>query len=294
MKGVRNLPGISLWMALSVAVAGTPEPPPLHHPVGVPVPETMKVPEAFPLSEDGRIVCKTCHGIEGIEEIPFDEVDRDAPEFHRGGPYRRLLDFCLRCHEPKAYARPNLHQMLDREGNHDEERCRLCHREVPDPKQEVERGELKFRLPPQRLCYGCHLEAPHLNALNHQVEPDEAMRERMAQAERELGVTLPLDPEGRIMCATCHAPHQRGVIDPAHPAGRQVADTDLEEGITYREHPWNRVFQADKRERLEALARETGERYALQYRRLKTEVLLRLPAKDGTLCLACHRLEDRP
>jgi len=28
------------------------------------------------------------------------------------------------------------------------------------------------------------------------------------------------------------------------------------------------------------------------YQRLKNEVLLRLPAKDGTLCLSCHEFEN--
>jgi len=275
------------------AGAGEKELPPLHHVVEVAVPDGMTIPEAFPLSDDGRIVCKTCHGIEGIGERPFDEVDRDAPEFHRGGPYRRLLDFCLRCHDAKAYDRPNIHKLLDDEGGYDEEACRYCHREVPDPAREIPFAELRFRLPPQKLCYGCHLKTPHLNALNHQVEPDREMRERIERAERELGVILPLAGDGTIMCATCHAPHQYGLIDPQRPAGRQVADADLDTGVTYREHPWDRVFRADKRARLDALAREDGERPTLEYRRLESEVLLRLPAKDGTLCMACHRLEDR-
>ena len=266
--------------------------PPLHHVVDVAVPDGMSVPEAFPLSADGHIVCKTCHGIEGIEELPFDEVDRDAPEFHRGGPYRRLTDFCYRCHDEQAYRRPNIHELLDEQGGYDEKACEYCHRKAPDPKQvEIRPDDLKLRLPSRKLCYGCHLKTPHLNALNHQVEPDEEMRKRIEQAERAHGVILPLDPDGRITCVTCHTPHPRGVIDPERPAGKQVADTDLEEGITYREHPWDAVFREDKRERLARMAEEVGTRYTLTYRRLVKEVLLRLPAKDGTLCLACHEFE---
>jgi len=280
-----------LLLAFSVA-AEQRKLPPLHHVVEVRVPEGMEVPKEFPLSAGGRIVCKTCHGIGDIEELPLDQVDRDAPEFHRGGPYRRLTDFCYRCHDKRDYSRPNIHKLLDDRGEYDEKACEYCHRKVPDPQQETIRFEdLAFRLPPRKLCYGCHLKTPHLNALGHQTEPDEEMRRRIGRAEREHGVILPLDGEGRIMCATCHTPHPYGLIDPRRPAGRQVADTDLDEGVTYRDHPWNTVFQADKRERLEKLARDGGEMPVLSYRRLEKEVLLRLPARDGTLCMACHEFE---
>ncbi len=285
--------GMFLLVNLQAFAAGTDEQlPPLHHPVEVEIPDGMEIPDTFPLSADGRLDCKTCHGIEGIGELPFDELDREAPDFHRGGPYRRLTDFCYRCHDRREYSRSNIHKLLDERGEYDEEACRQCHLEVPDPGEEnIVRSELKFRLPPQRLCYGCHLRAPHLNALDHQVKPDEEMRERIGRAERGLGVILPLDGDGKIMCATCHTAHQRGLIDPQWPAGRQVADTDLDEGVTYREHVWNRVFQADKRERLEVLAGEEGAAPVLSYRRIEKEVLIRLPAKDGTLCLVCHEFE---
>ncbi len=282
-----------LLVGLPASAAGRDdELPPLHHPVEIEIPDGMEIPDTFPLSADGRLGCKTCHGIEGIGELPFDELDRDAPDFHRGGPYRRLTDFCYRCHDRREYSRSNIHKLLDERGEYNEEACRQCHLEVPDPGEEkIVRSELKFRLPPQRLCYGCHLRAPHLNALDHQVKPDEEMRERIGRAERELGVILPLDGDGKIMCATCHTAHQRGLIDPERPAGRQVADTDLDKGVTYREHPWNRVFQADKRERLEKLAEKGGAVPVLTYRRIETEVLIRLPARDGTLCLVCHEFE---
>ena len=291
-----RLIGMLLLVNLSAVAAGADEKklPPLHHVIEVEVPDEMKIPEEFPLSDNGRIICKTCHGIEGIEDLLFDEVDREAEVFHRGGPYRRLTDFCYRCHDKKSYSRPNIHQLLDDKGEYDKKACEQCHVEVPDPKQEnIVRSELKFHLPPQKLCYGCHLKTPHLNALNHQVEPDEEMRKRIGRAEQELGVILPLAGNGNIMCATCHTAHQRGLINPEWPAGRQVADTDLDEGVTYREHAWDEVFQADKRERLEKLSEEGGTKHALAYRRIEKEILLRLPARDGTLCMACHKLDDR-
>jgi len=148
---------------------------------------------------------------------------------------------------------------------------------------------LKLRLPPETICLGCHLKTPHLNALNHLQKPDKEMRRRMQVAERKLGIVLPLDQQGRIMCTTCHSPHERGLIAETKPAGKQVAG-DLKEGVVYEDHPWDSVYRADKQARLEKLP-DNATPVNLHYRRLRSEVLLRLSAKDGSLCLACHAFE---
>lgn len=269
--------------------AGDPvEMPPLHHPVELEVPEAMQVAEDLPLGEGDRLACTTCHGIEEIKELPREEVDKDDPEFLRGGPYSRLSAFCANCHDREASRPLNIHAMRDAAGELVEGRCLHCHEEARDPEQPVEREALRFRLPPSKLCIGCHLKAPHLNARRHAAEPKEAMRELMQKAEREHGIVLPLDESGRVMCATCHAPHGPGVLGPDSPAGRQVADTDLDEGIVYGDSAWTRVFEADKRERLDQLEQTVP---PLTYRRVEKEVLLRLPAKDGRLCSACHEFD---
>ena len=266
--------------------------PPSHHLVKIKPPASMKIPETFPLNERGEIDCETCHGIEGIATKPFDEVDRKAPGFHRGGPYENLSDFCYRCHEKRGYERPNVHQLLDEQGKYDKQACEYCHQEAPDPKRDYSGEELKLRLPLQTICLGCHLKTPHLNALNHLRKADKKMRQRIAAQAKKLGVIFPLDSEGKVTCVTCHAPHQKGVIDPRKAAGRQVEETTLKEGIVYRDHPWNAVFVEDKKERLEHWFETYGEAApALRYRRIEKEVLLRLPAKNGQLCLACHQFE---
>ncbi len=93
------------------------------------------------------------------------------------------------------------------------------------------------------------------------------------------------------MCITCHSSHQLDVISREKPAGKQVVNSDIDKGITYSEHPWSNVFTGDKKERLNDLAQETGKQYELKYQRIEKEILLRLPAKDGELCLACHEFE---
>jgi len=265
--------------------------PAMHHVVKVKPPKGMKVPQKFPLNDQGKIDCNTCHGIKDIEDIPIDEVDKQAHNFHRGGPYKQLSDFCYHCHGKKDYQRSNIHQLLDDNNEYDEKDCEYCHKKAPDPEKDIKRDELEFRLPPQKLCFGCHLKTPHLNALNHQVAPDKEMRKRIADAEKRLNIILPLDQTGKVMCVTCHAPHEPGVIDKEKPAGRQVANADLDKGVSYVEHAWNTVFSADKKARLEKLATEGGGVHTLRYQRIETEVLLRLSAKNGVLCQACHKFE---
>jgi hypothetical protein len=152
---------------------------------------------------------------------------------------------------------------------------------------------MAFRLPKEKLCYGCHLKTPHLNALTHQTEPAEEIRQVMHQAEKEHEVKLPLDDEGKIACITCHSPHQSGVIDPGKAAGRVVEDQPVEDGVVYSRSAWSRVFAKDKTQRLHELkVRQQMQAELPEYLRVEKEILLRLSAKDGTLCLSCHEFED--
>lgn len=282
---------ISLLPLQLIAEEKKIELPPMHHLVNIKPSKAMKVSDELPLSDEGKIVCKTCHGIKDIDKTEIDKVDKEADDFHRGGPYKKLSQFCYLCHEKKDYQRPNIHKLLDDKGNYDEKDCEYCHKEAPDPEKEIKREDLEFRLPPEKLCWGCHSKVPHFNVLNHQTEPDKEMRQRIKKSEDKHKIILPLDDDNKVMCVTCHSSHESGVIEKDKPAGRQVADVDVEKGVSYKDHPWNQVFIADKTLRLKKLADQGEGMHTLQYQRLQDEVLLRLSAKDGTLCLACHEFE---
>ncbi len=288
----RILIAVLLLPLCGVINADEIEMPPMHHLVEVKPSDQVSIPDEFKLDEKGQINCKTCHGLKDIEKTALEKVDRQADNFFNGGPYPRLIDFCHRCHDKKTYARPNIHQLLDKKGKHDKKACEYCHLEAPDPEKRADQQTIKLRLPVGILCYGCHLRTPHLNALNHQMKPDETMVKQIKNSEEALAVILPLDKEGRITCVTCHAPHQAGLIDKAQPAGKQVEDAALKKGVSYQPHPWSTVFAEDKKDRLKELAEVSGRPFSLAYQRIKTEVLLRLSAKDGALCLACHTFKD--
>lgn len=264
--------------------------PAMHHLFDVKPSADISIPDAFPLNEKRQIDCQTCHGIKDMKDQDLEKVDKQDDDFFRDGPYETLSDFCYRCHDKKQYQRDSIHKMLDENGKIIKDTCLYCHEKTPDLEQEedYEQGELGLRLPPQNICYGCHLYTPHMNALSHQQEPDEDMRKRIKEYEQAHEIILPLSGEGKIMCITCHSSHQLGVISMQKAVGKQVDNSDIDKGITYSGHPWSKVFIADKKDRLDDLAKETGKIYQLRYQRIEKEILLRLPAKDGELCLVCH------
>ncbi|HFD32582.1 MAG TPA: hypothetical protein ENJ28_07775 [Gammaproteobacteria bacterium] len=273
--------------------------PSMHHLVKIKPSENISIPDGFSLNDDAQIDCITCHEIKDIDNIPLDEINKKDKKFFRQGPYKKLSDFCFRCHKKNEYKRLNIHKLLDERGEIKKKQCLFCHLKTPDVEKNSY-ADLEFRIPPEKLCYGCHLSAPHLNAINHAAQkPDKSMLKRIRSAEKKQGVILPLDGEGRVMCTTCHSPHQAGVIDRKKPAGRQIEDCDLDEGIRYQKHVWSLVYRRDKQARLKRLSRtlssasnsNANNDIRLDYKQIKAEILLRLPAKDGSLCLSCHTFE---
>lgn len=267
--------------------------PDLHHAIGLFIQDADKRPKGWPLDEQGRLQCSTCHGQKDMEDKPFDEVDKKARDFLRAGPYKTLDVFCANCHDEKEHRRDNIHLMLNVDGSVKKDHCTYCHEEVHEERDRPHRPEeLKLRLSAGRMCYGCHLKTPHFNAWQHQAKPGREMLEHMKKSAEREGTIFPLDEEGRVTCITCHTPHQPGVIDPArNPAGKQVETSAVKDGPKRLEHSWKEIVREDKRARLEELNRRTGERFDLGYRRIQGETLLRLAAKDGTLCQSCHTFE---
>jgi len=292
---------LTFFLLLSFAADAKEEQemPAMHHLFDVKPSEEISIPDNFPLNKNKQIDCQTCHGIKDMEDQDFEKVDKQDDDFFREGPYETMTDFCYRCHDTKQYQRDNIHKMLDADGKIIKNTCLYCHEEALDPEEDLAEDDkpdqLKLRLSPQNICYGCHLYTPHFNALSHQQKPDEDMSKRISRYEQEHKIIFPLSDDGKVMCITCHSSHQIDVISQQKPAGKQVIndgmDNDLDKGITYSKHPWNKVFIEDKKNRLDKLNQETDKKHVLNYQRIEKEILLRLPAKDGKLCLVCHEFE---
>ena len=101
-------------------------------------------------------------------------------------------------------------------------KCLYCHKKVPDVKKE-EFKDVTLIGDLEPLCLRCHNKADNVTLhANHLRRPSAKVLARIKQMEIELGITLPLSDEGKITCATCHNPHEKGVI-PAERVGAKGA-----------------------------------------------------------------------
>ncbi len=127
-------------------------------------------------------------------------------------------DICSKCHQKNKYKIFDPHNQLNETGDIIREKCLYCHPEKPDEKRAtftIHRPEIKFIRSLDVLCLGCHSKvydhAHPVNA-NHICKPSNEMLAMMKASEKEFDIILPLNFKGEIMCATCHNPHERGVI----------------------------------------------------------------------------------
>jgi hypothetical protein len=181
------------------------------HPVGVVPDDKVKVPAGWPLRE-GKLTCETCHD-SSLQEAGERQaaVRKKNPNFLRGG-YKGRNEFCFRCHLTEHYAKLNPHLQTDEWGKVREQSCLFCHSSLPDQKIAGIGNLFKPGNDLNEYCTWCHdnYTEGHPTA-THLVEPSEKLLAAMESAPERLGVEFPLY-EGMIICATCHNPHEAGVL----------------------------------------------------------------------------------
>ncbi len=203
------------------------------HPVNIPLPAEIKekMPPDFPLQE-GKITCNTCHAIEIQCDIEHDSQQLKR-KFLRRYSFQSRTALCFQCHEESNYKRLDPHEQLDEAGEIIEEKCLYCHEIKPDEKQATLKkqrrgapGTVEFVAELSTLCFRCHFRQTkrHIVNMNHLQRPPAKIRANMLKSERKLRVILPLDDAGSITCATCHNPHQRGVIPFESPGAKGASE----------------------------------------------------------------------
>jgi hypothetical protein len=189
------------------------------HPVYIkPSEEKMeKIPDDFPLS-DGEISCITCHDVylQCQNKIVLKLFNK---RFLRGGPYLHRTDICYNCHDRDEYEMLDPHNQLDEYGNIIEKKCLYCHLEKPDEKlatfkRSSSGQKVKLIGQLEQLCLRCHPLKGRLHPINanHLQRPSPRTLANIRESERKYGVILPLNYRGEVTCATCHNPHERGVL----------------------------------------------------------------------------------
>jgi len=192
----------------------------LIHPVDIePSKEKKtKIPQSFPL-KNGKVVCSTCHNIYlQCQESKFKKKTL------RGSPYNKRYDVCYVCHNSTDYEMHNPHEQVDADKKIIVEQCLYCHVEKPDEKYSGSKDIiLKSKI--EVLCQRCHnIKGNHSGNVNHLRKPSAKAIKRMNKMKEKFNIILPLDNEGKLTCATCHNPHEKGVIKAEKPSAKGADD----------------------------------------------------------------------
>jgi predicted CXXCH cytochrome family protein len=194
------------------------------HPVNVLPSRAITLPPEMPLTE-GRVTCETCHdsSLQEGGERAGSEGKRN-PKFLRGGFVSRG-EFCSRCHAQRLMSLLNPHEQTDSRGRVDRIKCLFCHSSPPEGqpgwvvRRQFDDGTVN------ELCLLCHApryQGDHPTA-PHFVRPSRRTLATMATAEERVGVAFPLVGE-KVVCITCHSPHQAGIVagEAAAGAGKRL------------------------------------------------------------------------
>ncbi len=190
------------------------------HPVNCSPSRKVALPEDMPLN-NGRLTCATCHDSslqEGGERAG--SARKSNPKFLRGG-FSNRGEFCARCHPRRLMGLLNPHEQRDAAGRPDRVKCLFCHSSLPEPGQAgwVVRRQFDGEMV-NDLCLLCHpprYQEAHPLA-PHYLEPSSAVAEAMETSEERIGISFPMIGV-RIVCVTCHDPHERAATGVTAGAG---------------------------------------------------------------------------
>ncbi|MDH5432880.1 MAG: hypothetical protein OEY19_02980 [Gammaproteobacteria bacterium] len=177
-------------------------------------------------STNNLVSCATCHDLKIQCTAKNKQSQQLNPEFLRQAPYRYRTDFCYQCHEDKSYSRLNPHVQLDAKGEIVIERCGICHQTLEGLPDALSMDEVDFNIKDDlsKMCTGCHPWIPHpgggmsfLTKVDDNIQHLKALpdniRKRYDKMQKSSHIILPLEKgTGKVFCATCHNPHQKGVI----------------------------------------------------------------------------------
>jgi hypothetical protein len=166
--------------------------------------------------------CLECHGKKGQNLKEY--LQRMLPDVKIKS---RLVDYfgdhpdfsCHSCHNAmsptkssrKDLIRRNPHIQLNQDGEIIEKACLFCHSELPDYKNPGIHN-VKMRHNVSYLCSLCHAMSSNKGGLGYGKRMTAAMIQKKRKFEKEYDVSLPLGSNNTVVCASCHNPHQPGII----------------------------------------------------------------------------------
>lgn len=198
------------------------------HPIALKPTDNMKknMSPSFLKSLDarGRTGCVSCHDILIQCDRKQHLFKRSNATFLRAGPYRSRTGVCYQCHDKAGHQRLNAHDQISDSGELNEQRCLICHRQMPqqDAAGKSRNAALRIDVDRKEICLNCHKWRPHpggdmsifrKGTPEHLVVPPADIKKHIDRVNSRGKIILPLEPRtGKLYCATCHNPHERGVI----------------------------------------------------------------------------------
>ena len=165
--------------------------------------------------------CLACHAKMGdsLDEylkrmIPDVEIKKEMIKY-----FTKQADFsCHTCHyvmcqsgSRKELQLRDPHIQLNKEGKIIEKTCLFCHIKVPDYKKPSFKDAV-IRYDVSYFCSLCHVMSSQKRGLGFGKPMTTDMVLRKKAFEEKYDISLPLGPNNTVICASCHNPHQQGVI----------------------------------------------------------------------------------
>jgi len=222
------------------------------HPVEM-RPEEVQVHAGWPL-EKGLVTCATCHA----EPAHGGVYAQLPPPWHRGGPYKRITEFCYQCHQLHDYTRNDPHHPASPRSPTDPT-CSACHSTLP--KTGAAPTESNLRWDDTDACVVCHVGEVHYGVAMHvgRRVPDEI------QATLPPSIAL---HDGDVTCWSCHEVHDGvGSGKVGSKMGEALREAALK--TQWKDLPSDVVWP--------------GSPVPAEH-----PPLLALPLEGGELCRACH------
>jgi predicted CXXCH cytochrome family protein len=151
------------------------------------VPDGFAVPKGWPLV-DGALTCLTCHDQGHDDQKP-------RYKMLHGGPYAGARDVCRNCHSAIDLMTSTVHRDSGQDRG-----CEFCHKTRPVPGKDTIKT-VTFIADPDLLCIRCHDDTADDVSEHHQLVS------RREVTDERITLSIPLY-KGRIICASCHNPHQ--------------------------------------------------------------------------------------
>jgi len=182
----------------------------------------------------GALFCLSCHDVIQQCDTAAQRTDANAAFLRQGQtPAADPMPFCDNCHAPEQTPKFNPHLMLA-EDQHTivEQRCQVCHARPMDRNATARSSNASLRADQVSLCRSCHPHHRDISRAGHvlaTIRPPMLIYMRARELtglleapsqdlikqlqDENAGPTLMVpDAQGRIVCTTCHNPHQQGTF----------------------------------------------------------------------------------